>query len=127
MKYVAKISKHNYAVVLTDDHKNGTLVTKTTFLHNTKISISKFNEELMKSTNRRNSQPQSTDVILMDMYHVMLKYFKVYTDLNCVSIPAVPLELRAGIDNITSNPAIEDGSGVGSIYNKIRQALHLQE
>ena len=45
IKYIGKIDAQNYVVVYTDSHKNGKLVTKGTFLHNTKLSSSKQNEK----------------------------------------------------------------------------------
>ena len=43
-KYIGKMDENSYNVVSTDDHKNGTLVTETSFLHNTKVSVSNNNE-----------------------------------------------------------------------------------
>ena len=57
----------------------------------------------------------------------MLKYCEVYTDLNVVSIPTVPLELRDGIDKITSDPTIEEGADDGIIFSNFRQGLHLHK
>ena len=34
----------NYTVMITDAHKGRTLITHSTFLHNTKVSTSAFNE-----------------------------------------------------------------------------------
>ena len=117
MTYIGNIDKKNYVVVFTDAHNNGILVTKTIFLHNTKISKSEFNEELMKSVKRGNLHPQGRIISLMEMYYVMLKYCEVYTGLIFVSIPTFLLELRAGIEKITSYTSIEDRADIGSISN----------
>ena len=44
IKYIGKIDEQNYVIVHTDSHKNGQLMTKSTFLHNTKLSSLKYNE-----------------------------------------------------------------------------------
>ena len=44
-KYIGKIDEQNFVIVYTDTHTNGVLVTKKTFLHNTKITTSKINED----------------------------------------------------------------------------------
>ena len=48
-------------------------------------------------------------ISLMEMLHVMLKYPEVLTDLKFVSIPTVPLELRARVgisaDKVASDEA----------------------
>ena len=107
-------------------YKNGTLTTKTTLSYNTKISTSKFNEELIKAAKKRYSHPQGRLISLMKIYHVIMKYYEVYTDLNVVSIPTVPVELQARIDKITSGPTIEDRADVRIISSHIRQDFHLQ-
>ena len=38
----------------------------------------------------------------------MLRYAKVYTDLNFIAIPTMPLKLRAGFDKGVKN--VSDGS-----------------
>ena len=48
IKYVGKIDERNYFIVHTDSHKNGQLITKSTFLYNTKFSSSKYNEEKLQ-------------------------------------------------------------------------------
>ena len=45
IKYIGKIDEQNYVIVHTDSHKNDQLMTKSTFVHNTKLSSSKCNEE----------------------------------------------------------------------------------
>ena len=43
-----------------------------------------------------------------EMIHLMLRYAKVYTDLNFIAIPTMPLKLRAGFDKGVKN--VSDGS-----------------
>ena len=47
-KYIGKIDEQNYVVVYVNNERGGILTTKSTFLHNTKITSSKLNEEKIK-------------------------------------------------------------------------------
>ena len=69
---------------------------------------------------------------------MMLKYPEVYTDLMFVSIPTIPLELRARIEkpckdakptNIDADhgDTLKDGAHVGIIFNDVCIALNLPE
>ena len=108
-KYIAKIDKHNYVVVCTYEDKNGKLITKYQFLHNTKVAGSKHNEDKACESSRESSRPQGRMISLMEMLHVMLKYPEVLTDLKFVSIPTVPLELRARV-GISADKVSKDGA-----------------
>ena len=44
-KYVGSMDEQNYVVASTSGNKNGSLITRSTFLHYTKITSSKLNEE----------------------------------------------------------------------------------
>ena len=57
VKYLGKIDDQNYVIVYTDTHTNGILVTKRTFLHNTKVSTSKYNEMKMHDAKREREWP----------------------------------------------------------------------
>ena len=50
IKYIGEMDEQNYVTVHTDSHKNGQLMAKSTFLHNTKLS-SKYNEEKLQEKN----------------------------------------------------------------------------
>ena len=47
-KYIGKIDDQNYIIVSMNDAKNGSLVTKSYYLHNTKIASSKIGEDEIK-------------------------------------------------------------------------------
>ena len=126
-KYIGKIDEQNYIVVSVDGSKSGSLVTKSSFLHNTKVTSTKINEDKERETKRENKRVQGRAISQMEMLHMMLKYPEVFTDLNFVAIPTMPLELRAGIDIDTKNDNIEDGAQVGIVSNEIRRGLDLPE
>ena len=43
-KYIGTFDEQSFVVISIDAHKNGSLVIKGTFLHNTKVTTSKINE-----------------------------------------------------------------------------------
>jgi len=98
VKYIGKIDEQNYVIICTDTHKNGKLVTKAFFLHNTKVSTSKINKDKLKENNKSKYHCQGRIISQNEMIYLMLKYAEVYTDLNFIAIPTIPLELCAGVD-----------------------------
>ena len=56
-KYIGRIDDHNYIVVSMNGDKEEILVTKSTFLHNTKIASSKIAENEIKNAKRDKKQP----------------------------------------------------------------------
>ena len=89
-KYTSKIDKHNYIVILVNGA--GKLVTKSTFLHNTKITSSKLGEDKYREKHRKN--PQGICISNMKMLHVMLKYPEVATNLDFIKVSTMPLYLQ---------------------------------
>jgi hypothetical protein len=125
IKYIGKIDAQNYVIVYTNGQKNGQLVTKGTFLHNTKLSSSKKNEEqaLEKKKRGKSSNAIGRAISLTEMLHNMLKYSEVATDLNFIDIATTSLEVRLqykieSMKKATNN--IEDGAEVGNECNNAR-------
>ena len=54
------------------------------------------------------------------MLHCMLRYAEVYTNLICIEISAMPLELRIGGVKIDTDQNIEDGAYTSSVFNHNR-------
>ena len=127
-KYIAKIDEQNYVVVSCDHSKNGALISETAFLHNTKITSSKMNEDKQRETKRDHNHVQGRIISLMEMLHSMLRYPEVYTDLCFISITTTPLELRPGIEiQNGSTKFVTDEADTGIISNQVRQELGLEE
>ena len=124
-KYIGKIDQQNYSVVSMSG-RDGKLVTKSNFLHNTKVSSSKIREDTDREARRDKKHPQGRCIGLMEMLHNMLRYPECYTDLTFVNIPTVPLELRAGIV-ISTDKAPEDGAYTTSVSNHIRLFKQLDQ
>ena len=56
-KYIGEMDENNRIVVSTNAHKNGELITKSTFLHNIKIATSAFNEKAAMEKNKKKNHP----------------------------------------------------------------------
>ena len=63
----------------------GQLVTKASFLHNTKVVISKINEDKACKKKRDNSHVQGIAISEIEMCRVILKYPEVITGPNYIS------------------------------------------
>ena len=124
-KYIGKIDEQNYVVVGMNGKKSGSLISNAQFLHNTKVTSSKIQEDKDREKRRDSKNPQGRCISLMEMLHVMLKYPEVYTNLRFISISTMPLELRAGVQIDTDANDLEDGAYVGSISDHVRQSLGL--
>ena len=84
---------------------------------------SKLNEDKRKELIRENSHAQGRAISQNEMVHVMLRYAEVYTDLNFMAIPTIPLELRAGVDKSEYFSSIEDGADAGLISDIVRHDI----
>ena len=125
VKYLSKIDEQNYVIISTDVHKNGVLKTREEFIHNSKISSSKYFEDAMKEHRKDKNRPRGRAISIMEMLHSMLKYSEVTTDLRFEVIPTTPLELRPGITFKKLRPKREDAAEVGVLVDSIRRAKRL--
>ena len=76
-------------------------MTKSHFLHSTKVSSS--NKQEYKDRAKNDRKIQGRCISQMEMLHVMLKYPEVYTNLDFVSIPTMLLEICSGVAIYTDN------------------------
>ena len=53
------MDENNRIVVSTNAHRNGKLITESTFLHNTKIATSAFNEKTAMEKNKKKSSKRT--------------------------------------------------------------------
>ena len=70
--------------------KNGTLVTHETFLHNTKITTSKLNEDKALAMKRDSKPARGRAIGEMEMRQMILQYPEVHTNLVFENIPTMP-------------------------------------
>ena len=102
VKYIGKIDEQNYVIICTDSSKNGKLVSKAFFCI------------ILKLHRRKNK----IEIKINEMIHVMLRYPELYTDLNFIAVPTMPLELQAGVDKGV-NSTVDDGADAGIIPDLI--------
>ena len=63
-KYIGKIDENNMVIVRSHPHDNGTLISKKTFLHNTKITSSEINEKLALEKKREKNSLEVEPLVL---------------------------------------------------------------
>jgi hypothetical protein len=98
-KYCAKLDQQNYVVVKSHPYDQGSLISRTQFLHNTKIGSSAFHENEKLKHSRDNNHPRGRAVSLMQIHQQLLGYPEVFTDMNFKNVCTTPLEERAGVEN----------------------------
>lgn len=102
-KYIGKIDNGNYVVAFTDSNKHGGLVSRATFLHNTKISSLKINEEKNRESQRGSSHMSGQAISEMEMLHHILKYLEVVTDLVLMKVNTVVQDLRSNVPGLSTS------------------------
>lgn len=126
-KYVSKVDEQNYTVVKVNNA--GQLVTRTEFLANTKVSSSKYNEDLAMKKRKDDNRIRGRTIGQIEMLHHMLQYPEVITDMSFINISTLPLELRAGVEvfKYKSPVDVEDGQHVFPPPYNLRSAKNFQE
>ena len=130
-KYIGKVDEQNYVVVKANNNASSTstsgsasLRTRSTFLHNTKITSSKIQED--KDRKKDDKYPQFTYVSHNEQTQQILGYAEVRTNMNFRNIATMPLEYRKGVelDNfVISKKANNDSEQTGSVSNDIRCSI----
>lgn len=65
-KYLGKIDENNYVIVFSNPHYKNSVRVKSTFMHNTKISSSKINEEKALKKKRYSWHPRGQIISLLE-------------------------------------------------------------
>ena len=94
MKYVVKLDKGNRCVVWADSHSGAVIRAQHTFLHNTKITSSKANEDKAFAKSRGSKHPVGRAIAYTEMQQQMLGYPEVMTTLKFTRISTKPFEQR---------------------------------
>ena len=102
-KYCAKLDLQNYVVVKSHQHDQGHLISRSQFLHNTKIGSSYFNENEKLKKSRDFKLPRGRAISLFQIFQQLLGYPEVFTDMQFINICTTPLEERAGVETYTFN------------------------
>merc|ERR1712086_725141 len=106
VKYTVKLDQGNRVAVWADSHSGAILRGEETFLHNTKITGSKMNEDRAFKKSRDFTKPNGRKIAFTEMQQQLLGYPEVMTNLRFVRIQTKPFEQRS----TTSVKLQRDGS-----------------
>ena len=134
-KYCAKLDQQNHVIVKSHPNDIGTLMSRSRFLHNTKISTSAYNEKKIMDKDRYKNHPSGRKISLFQMLQQMLGFPEVFHDMNFIQVPTVPLEERAGVevdplcslmkindsDNLDDYDNLDDGIDLSVPSEKVRR------
>ena len=94
LKYIAKFDLANRVIGSANAH-TGTTQVGSEFLHNTKITSSRHNEEAAFKKRRDKDHPFCRDIPLLEMVQLMLNVPEVTTNIWFIQISTLPFEVRA--------------------------------
>ena len=86
VKYIVKLDQGNRVAVWADSHSGAILRGEETFLHNTKITGSKMNEDRAFKKSRDFTKPNGRKIAFTKMQQQLLGYPEVMTNLWFVRI-----------------------------------------
>ena len=95
-KYSAKIDESTRVFIGAGQEEANTLTLDVQFLHNTKITGSKINEEKKMAKRKDKHHPTGRAISIMEMMQATLEYDTVYTNIVFLKLTSVPLGERAG-------------------------------
>ena len=96
-KYVSLLKAENYVTTKSNPLQKNKISIESHHLHAPKVTSSGIAEEKEKKKKTGN-KPVGRNISLNEMYHVMLGYAEVHTDMEFISIQTCPLELRAAVE-----------------------------
>jgi hypothetical protein len=96
-KYSAKIDESNRVYIGAGQQQANSMTLDVQFLHNTKITGSKINEQKLMSTRKDHNHPTGRAISIMEMMQATLGYDMVYTDIVFEYLPTTPLGERTGV------------------------------
>ena len=133
-KYLTKLDENNSVFTKSDGKDPNTFTQETMFMHNTKITSSKIQEEKKINKMRVKNQLRGRKISLMQMLQGMLGYPEVQTDMEFVPICSLPLEQRPGLERVRvnrDNPVgfvdVNDGMDTQSFSCKSRNVHQFPE
>jgi hypothetical protein len=94
VKYVTKLDQNNQVTVAPSVHNSAQMQVNTKFLHNTKITRSRINEDKAHHKSNRKHQPCGRAISAPEMQQKLLGQNEVMTTLAFVHINTMPFEQR---------------------------------
>ena len=95
VKYIVKLDQGNRCIVWADAHTGAVMRAEHQFLHNTKITSSKVNEEKAHEKSRKWHLPSGRVIAFTEIQQHLLGYPEVMTTLKFIRICTKPFELRS--------------------------------
>ena len=74
-KYIGNMDNNNYTIVSTDDDKHGKLRTDTSFLYNTKVTLSNHHAKKVTEKDMTRNHPKERRISLMEMIQMIFTIF----------------------------------------------------
>ena len=97
--YISKIDENNINHIKSNQRDGHSLKSKSTFLHNTKITQSSMNEDKCMNKKRRYKDLSGRRIAITELIHKIFGEEEVHTDMNFVTVSTLPLEHRAGYES----------------------------
>ena len=97
-KYLALVDENNRVYIGSMSHECNKVGLEKVELHNTKITSSSIQEAKRDAARHDRKNPTGRAISHMEMLCVVLGYDQVYTNLQFVHVPMVPLEERPAFD-----------------------------
>ncbi|KAL7539846.1 hypothetical protein ACHAXR_009663, partial [Thalassiosira sp. AJA248-18] len=94
VKYIVKLDEGNRCTVWADQHTGAVIRAESNFLHNTKITSSKLNEDKAHAKSRKWQHPTGRVIAFTEMQQQMLGHPEVMSTLRFERICTKPFELR---------------------------------
>jgi hypothetical protein len=120
-KYIIKIDLNSHTVLSVNIHNERDIRAKSTFLHNTKIASSAYNEKKRIDKQRTKTHPQGRIIARTEIVQILCRDPQVHTNIEFIKVDTTPLEDRVGLhklpDTITRRP---------SDYNFLRRYREMQ-
>ncbi|KAL7538852.1 hypothetical protein ACHAXR_012264, partial [Thalassiosira sp. AJA248-18] len=135
VKYIVKLDEGNRCTVWSDAHTGAVMRAEHQFLHNTKITSSKKNEDKAFEKSRARHHPVGRAIAFIEQQQQILGYPEVMTTLNFVRICTKPFEHRpttkvelddkGRLRRPDVQATADDAQSGASVTQKIRQNKHL--
>ena len=130
VKYVVKLDEGNRVTVWADSKRGDVIRAEHQFLHNTKVTSSKINEEKAFEKSRAHEKPPGRAIAFPEIQQQILGYPEVMTTLVYTRISTKPFELRNATKIKLNNqghvelPEVSDFHERGSPSQKARERMN---
>ena len=125
-KYLALVDENNRVYIGSMSHERNVVGLEKVELHNTKITGSAIQEAKRDAARHDRKNPTGRAISHMEMLCVVLGYDQVYTNLQFVHIPTVPLEERPAFDRKLPFARLKEEGVSPKIYCRIDRRIWMR-